>query len=182
MPVFERPPLDTLAPAKDRRTTIYPEHGRIEVDDSSIKWIGSDGLITRLPIATLSALILDPDTTVTHAAVKAAAQSTARSSGWERTACASSPPRVGMGRICCFPSKSLLRFPHPRGDGPRGVLATEGHRYGYPLSFARLFGRKMPSLRMSSPSKWISPPPQSLRWMFTMSQWIWDWLPLSAIS
>ena len=133
----------------------------MEVDDSSIKWIGSDGLTTRLPVATLSALILGPGTTVTHAAVKAAAQSTARSSGWERTACDSSPPAWGWAE---------------------GVLATKGHRYGYPLSFARLFGRKIPFLRMSSPSKWISPPPQSLRWMFTMSQWIWDWLPLSAIS
>ena len=74
MPIFERPPLDTLSPAKDRWTPIYLEHGRIEVDDSSIKWIGSDGLITRLPIATISALILGPGTTVTHAAVKVAAQ------------------------------------------------------------------------------------------------------------
>ena len=74
MPIFERPPLDTLAPAKDRWTPIYLEHGRIEVDDSSIKWIASDGLITRLPVATVSALILGPGTTVTHAAVKAAAQ------------------------------------------------------------------------------------------------------------
>ena len=56
MPIFERPPLDTLAPAKDRWTPIYLEYGRIEVDDSSIKWIGSDGLITRLPVATVSAL------------------------------------------------------------------------------------------------------------------------------
>lgn len=74
MPIFERPPLDTLAPAKDRWTPIYLEHGRIEVDDSSIKWIGADGMITRLPVATLSALILGPGTSVTHAAVKAAAQ------------------------------------------------------------------------------------------------------------
>lgn len=74
MPIFERPPLDTLSPAKDRWTPIYLEYGRIEVDDSSIKWIGSDGLITRLPVATLSALILGPGTSVTHAAIKAAAQ------------------------------------------------------------------------------------------------------------
>jgi CRISP-associated protein Cas1 len=74
MPIFERPPLDTLSPAKDRWTPIYLEYGRIEVDDSSIKWIASDGLVTRLPIATLSALILGPGTTVTHAAIKAAAQ------------------------------------------------------------------------------------------------------------
>ena len=57
MPIFERPPLNTLAPAKDRWTPIYLEHGRIEVDDASVKWIAKDGTITRLPVATVSALI-----------------------------------------------------------------------------------------------------------------------------
>lgn len=75
MPIFERPPLDTLAPAKDRWTPVYLERGRLEVDDSSIKWIGNDGLITRIPVATLSALILGPGTTITHAAIKTCAQS-----------------------------------------------------------------------------------------------------------
>jgi len=74
MPIFERPPLDTLSPTKDRWTPIYLEHGRLDVDDSSVKWIGKDGLITRLPVATVYALILGPGTTITHAAVKAAAQ------------------------------------------------------------------------------------------------------------
>jgi CRISPR-associated protein Cas1 len=75
MPLFERPPLETLAPAKDRWTPLYLEHGRLEVDDSSVKWIGSDGLLCRLPVATVSALILGPGTTVTHAAMKACAES-----------------------------------------------------------------------------------------------------------
>ncbi|GAB4179478.1 MAG: type I-E CRISPR-associated endonuclease Cas1e [Terrimicrobiaceae bacterium] len=74
MPLFERPPLDTLAPAKDRWTPLYLEHGRVEVDDASLKWIAEDGTICRLPVATLSALILGPGTTVTHASIKAAAQ------------------------------------------------------------------------------------------------------------
>jgi CRISP-associated protein Cas1 len=74
MPIFERPPLDTLAPARDRWTPIYLEHGRVEVDDSSIQWLGADGTVCPIPAATLSALILGPGTTVTHAAVKAAAQ------------------------------------------------------------------------------------------------------------
>ena len=73
MPIFERPPLESLSPARDRWTPIYLEHGRVEVDDSSVKWIGADGLVTRLPAATVSALILGPGTTVTHAAVKACA-------------------------------------------------------------------------------------------------------------
>lgn len=75
MPLFERPPLETLAPAKDRWTPIYLEHGRLEVDDSSVKWIGANGLLCRLPVATVSALILGPGTTVTHAAMKACAES-----------------------------------------------------------------------------------------------------------
>jgi CRISPR-associated protein Cas1 len=75
VPLFERPPLETLAPAKDRWTPIYLEHGRLEVDDSSVKWIGANGLLCRLPVATVSALILGPGTTVTHAAMKACAES-----------------------------------------------------------------------------------------------------------
>lgn len=75
MPIFERPPLETLASAKDRWTPLYLEHGRLEVDDSSVKWIGADGLLCRLPIATISSLILGPGTTVTHAAIKACAES-----------------------------------------------------------------------------------------------------------
>ena len=75
MPLFERPPLETLAAAKDRWTPLYLEHGRLEVDDSSVKWIGADGLLCRIPVATVSALILGPGTTVTHAAIKACAES-----------------------------------------------------------------------------------------------------------
>jgi CRISPR-associated protein Cas1 len=74
MPLFERPPLETLAPARDRWTPIYLEHGRVEVDDAAIKWIASDGKVCPIPVATLSALILGPGTTITHASVKAAAQ------------------------------------------------------------------------------------------------------------
>jgi CRISPR-associated protein Cas1 len=75
MPIFERPPLETLAMARDRWTPIYLEHGRLEVDDSSVKWIGADGLLCRLPVATISAVLLGPGTTVTHAAMKACADS-----------------------------------------------------------------------------------------------------------
>lgn len=75
MPLFERPPLEALASAKDRWTPIYLEHGRLEVDDSSVKWIGADGLLCRLPVATVSALILGPGTTITHAAIRACAES-----------------------------------------------------------------------------------------------------------
>ena len=75
MPVFEKPPLDTLALARDRWTPLYLEHGRLEVDDSSVKWIGADRTVWRIPVATVSALMLGPGTTITHAAVKACSDS-----------------------------------------------------------------------------------------------------------
>lgn len=75
MPIFEKPPLEALSPAKDRWTPIYLEHGRLEVDDSSIKWIGADRMVYRLPVATISAVMLGPGTTVTHACMKACADS-----------------------------------------------------------------------------------------------------------
>jgi CRISPR-associated protein Cas1 len=75
MPIFERPPIESLAPAKDRWTPMYLEHGRLEVDDSSVKWIGADGLLFRIPVATVSALVLGPGTVVTHAAMKACSES-----------------------------------------------------------------------------------------------------------
>jgi CRISPR-associated protein Cas1 len=93
-----------LAPAKDRWTPIYLEHGRLEVDDSSVKWIGADGLLCRLPVATVSALILGPGTTVTHAAMKACAES---------------------NTIVCWTGEDSLRFyafglsPNHNNDMPR---------------------------------------------------------------
>jgi CRISPR-associated protein Cas1 len=73
MPVFEKPPLETLPPVRERWTPLYLEHGRIEVDDSSVKWIGADRLVMRLPVASLSVLMLGPGTTITHAAIRACA-------------------------------------------------------------------------------------------------------------
>ncbi len=75
MPVFERPPLETLTLARERWTPLYLEHGRLEVDDSSVKWIGADRTILRIPVATVSVLMLGPGTSVTHAAMKACAES-----------------------------------------------------------------------------------------------------------
>ncbi|RYD30396.1 MAG: type I-E CRISPR-associated endonuclease Cas1 [Verrucomicrobiaceae bacterium] len=75
MPIFEKPPLETLSMARDRWTPLYLEHGRLEVDDSSVKWISSQKLVCRIPVATVSALILGPGTTLTHAAMKACADS-----------------------------------------------------------------------------------------------------------
>jgi len=74
MPIFERPPLDTLAPAKDRWTPIYLEHGNLLIDDASVKWLSKAGTNIPIPIATVSSLILGPGTTISHAAIKTCAQ------------------------------------------------------------------------------------------------------------
>lgn len=74
MPIFEKPELESLPPVRQRWVPLYLEHGRLEVDDASVKWIGADYTIIRIPVASLSGLLLGPGTTVTHAAIKACAE------------------------------------------------------------------------------------------------------------
>ncbi len=74
-PLFQKPPIAALPQSKDRWTPLYLEHGRLEVDDSSVKWIGADGLVCHLPAANLSCLLLGPGVSTTHAAIKACADS-----------------------------------------------------------------------------------------------------------
>lgn len=61
---------DTLPQIKDKYPFIYLERGRLEVDDSSVKWIDCEGSVIRLPIAMLNCLLLGPGTTLTHEAIK----------------------------------------------------------------------------------------------------------------
>lgn len=75
MPLFDKPPIAALPQSKDRWTPLFLEHGRLEVDDSSIMWYGADGLVLPIPVATLSCLLLGPGVSTTHAAVKACADS-----------------------------------------------------------------------------------------------------------
>lgn len=62
----------SLPQVRDKYPFLYLERGRLEVDDSSIKWIDSEANVVPLPVATLNALLLGPGTTVTHAAIKTA--------------------------------------------------------------------------------------------------------------
>lgn len=66
---------DSLPQVKDKYPFIYIERGRLEIDDSSVKWIDCEANVVRLPIATLNCLLLGPGTTITHEAVKVIAQS-----------------------------------------------------------------------------------------------------------
>ena len=61
---------DNLPQIKDRYPFLYLERGRLEIDDSSVKWIDSQGFVVRLPIATIGTLLLGPGVSVTHEAVK----------------------------------------------------------------------------------------------------------------
>lgn len=66
---------DMFPQVKDRYPYVYLEHGRLEVDDSSVKWISAEGFVVRLPVATIGSLFLGPGTTVTHAAILAVSSS-----------------------------------------------------------------------------------------------------------
>lgn len=70
--LFVKVTRDSLPQVKDKYPFLYLERGRLEVDDSSIKWIDADNNVVPLPVATLNALLLGPGTTVTHDAVKTA--------------------------------------------------------------------------------------------------------------
>lgn len=70
--LFVKITRESLPQVKDKYPFIYLERGRLEVDDSSIKWIDSEANVVALPIATLNTLLLGPGTTVTHDAIKTA--------------------------------------------------------------------------------------------------------------
>lgn len=61
---------ENLPQVKDKYPFLYLERGRLEIDDSSVKWIDCDGNVIRLPIATINTLLLGPGTSITHEAVK----------------------------------------------------------------------------------------------------------------
>ncbi len=56
--------------AKDRYPLLYLEHGRLEVDDSSVKWINCDNIVVMIPVAEIHCLFLGPGTSITHESVK----------------------------------------------------------------------------------------------------------------
>ncbi len=70
--LFVKVTRDSLPQVKDKYPFVYLERGRLEIDDSSIKWIDSEANVVPLPVATLNALLLGPGTTVTHDAIKTA--------------------------------------------------------------------------------------------------------------
>lgn len=73
--LFVKVTRESLPQVKDKYPFLYLERGRLEIDDSSIKWIDSDANVVPLPIATINTLLLGPGTSITHEAVKVATAS-----------------------------------------------------------------------------------------------------------
>ncbi|HHQ4556026.1 TPA: type I-E CRISPR-associated endonuclease Cas1e [Aeromonas veronii] len=71
--LFVKITRESLPQVKDKYPFIYLERGRLEIDDSSLKWLDAEGQVVRLPVATLNAILLGPGTSLTHEAVKTAA-------------------------------------------------------------------------------------------------------------
>ncbi len=70
--LFVKITRESLPQVKDKYPFLYLERGRLEIDDSSIKWIDSENHVVPLPVATLNTLLLGPGTSITHEAVKVA--------------------------------------------------------------------------------------------------------------
>ena len=134
-PIFPKVPVEALAPASDRWTPLFLEHGRLEVDDSSVKFIGADGSVMHLPVATISVLLLGPGTTVTHAAM---------------AACANSNTPV------CWVGSGVLRF-YAHGISPTHAnenAKLHAELYAHPQSRAavarRMFLLRFPDMEIST--------------------------------
>lgn len=103
---------ESLPQVKDKYPFIYLERGRLEIDDSSVKWIDCEANVVRLPIATLNCLLLGPGTSITHEAVKVIAQSNCG--------------------VCWVGEDSLLFY--ASGQAPASDSATCAHSLNFPLT------------------------------------------------
>jgi CRISPR-associated protein Cas1 len=68
--LFLKVERNQLPQISEKYPFLYLERGRLEIDDSSVKWIDCDGNLVRLPVATINTLLLGPGTSVTHEAIK----------------------------------------------------------------------------------------------------------------
>lgn len=70
--LFVKVTRESLPQVKDKYPFLYLERGRLEIDDSSVKWLDAEGNVVPIPVATLNTLLLGPGTSVTHEAIKTA--------------------------------------------------------------------------------------------------------------
>lgn len=146
--IFAKVTRDNLPQVKDRYPFLYLEHGRLEIDDSSVKWIDSDGCVIRLPCATILCLLLGPGVAITHDAIKtlASANCTVCWVGEDsllfyaigQTPTADTRNMRHQMRLACHPAKALdvarrmyaRRFPdaHLADKKLEELRGMEGHR------------------------------------------------------
>jgi len=73
--IFLKVSRELIPQVKDKYPFVYLEHGRLEIDDSSVKWIEATGHVISIPCATVNTILLGPGTSVTHAAIKSMSES-----------------------------------------------------------------------------------------------------------
>ncbi|WP_049722718.1 type I-E CRISPR-associated endonuclease Cas1e [Gilvimarinus polysaccharolyticus] len=61
-------------PIKDRNSMIFVEHGQIDVLDGAFVVIDKNGVRMHIPVGSVTCIMLEPGTRVSHAAIKLAAQ------------------------------------------------------------------------------------------------------------
>lgn len=67
------PPLKPI-PVKDRNSMIFLQYGQIDVLDGAFVVIDQTGVRTHIPVGSVTCVMLEPGTRVSHAAIKLAAQ------------------------------------------------------------------------------------------------------------
>lgn len=67
------PPLKPI-PIKDRNSMIFLQYGQIDVLDGAFVMIDQTGIRTHIPVGSVTCIMLEPGTRVSHAAIKLAAQ------------------------------------------------------------------------------------------------------------
>ncbi len=60
-------------PVKDRYSVVYVEYGLIDVLDGAFVVVDKEGVRTHIPVGSVTCLMLEPGTRVSHAAVLLAA-------------------------------------------------------------------------------------------------------------
>lgn len=61
-------------PIKDRNSMIFVQYGQIDVLDGAFVLIDQTGIRTHIPVGSVTCIMLEPGTRVSHAAIKLAAQ------------------------------------------------------------------------------------------------------------
>lgn len=146
--LFVKVTRETLPQVCTKHPFLYLEHGRLEVDDSSVKWIDAEGNVVRLPCATINVLLLGPGTSLTHEAVKTLAsancgvcwvgEDSLRFYAFGDTPTSDSRNFLAQMRIACDRRKALevarrmyaSRFPETElaGKSLKEMMGMEGRR------------------------------------------------------